>query len=182
MRVIAGTAKGRKLMAPSAMDIRPTTDRMKENLFNVLTAQIPEARFLDVFSGTGAIGIEALSRGAKSAVLVDAASATLIYKNLAITGFTDRAIVLSYDFSVALRKLNKEHMEFDIVFMDPPYKKGYAPRAVKLINESHLLSPQGSLVVELSSDEVLPPISNFYLYKTKRYNTSIFYFLERSSQ
>jgi len=164
------------------MDIRPTTDRMKENLFNVLAARIPEARFLDVFSGTGAIGIEALSRGAESAVLVDAASAALIYKNLAITGFMDRATVINNDFTVAFQKLNKEHMEFDIVFMDPPYNKGYAPRAVKLIYETQLLSPQGLLVVELSSDEVLPPINNLYLYKTKRYNTSVFYFLERSSQ
>ena len=180
MRVIAGCARGRKLIAPDGLNIRPTTDRMKENLFNILAAHIPGARFLDVFSGTGSIGIEALSRGAESAVFVDAASAFLIRQNLSLTGLTERALVLKYDYAAALRKLNEKHMIFDIIFMDPPYNKGFVPQAAKLINELPLLSRQGLLVVETSAtDEILPHINYMSLYKVKRYSTSVFFFFQR---
>jgi len=161
------------------MDIRPTTDRMKENLFNVLATQIPGSRFLDIFSGTGAIGIEALSRGAEFAVFVDNASAVLINKNLTLTGFTDHAIVLEYDYTVALQELNKKHMEFDIVFMDPPYKADYIPQTAELINRLGLLGPQGLLAVELAPNEAPPSINEMSLCKTKKYSTSMFFFFRK---
>ena len=179
MRVIAGSARGRKLIAPDSFKIRPTTDRMKENLFNILAAHISGARFLDIFSGTGAIGIEALSRGAESAVFVDSFSAGLIKNNLKLSGFTARATILKNDYAAALRELNEKHMEFDIIFMDPPYNKGFAGHAAMLISEFRLLDPYGLLAVELSSDEIQPQIYDMSLYKLKRYSTSVFFFYQR---
>jgi len=181
VRVIAGFARGRKLTALKGLDIRPTTDRMKENLFNILAARILGARFLDIFSGTGAIGIEALSRGAESAVFVDAFSAFLIKQNLSLTGLTERAIVLNNDYAAALRKLNEKHMIFDIAFMDPPYNKGFVPQAAALIIELRLLGPQGLLVVESATTEK-PQIYNMSLYKVKRYNTTAFFFYQKESE
>ena len=179
MRVIAGSEKGRKLVAPDGKDIRPTSDRMKEDLFNILAARLSGARFLDLFSGTGAIGIEALSRGADSAVFVDAASVLLIKKNLALTGFTARAMVLKYDYAAALRKLNEKHMEFDLIFLDPPYKQNFIIKAVKLINDLRLLSPKGLLIAESATDDIIPPICNMCLYKVKRYSSSMFFFYQK---
>ena len=179
MRVIAGSAKRMKLITPNGKDIRPTTDRMKEDLFNILAAQLSGARFLDVFSGTGAIGIEALSRGADSAVFIDAVSALLIKENLTHTGFSTRAMVLKYDYAAALRKLNEKHLEFDIIFIDPPYNQGYVGRAIKIINDLHLLDSEGLLIAESATDETFPPICNLSLYKVKRYSTSMFFFYEK---
>lgn len=160
------------------MHIRPTTDRMKENLFNILAGRIYGARFLDIFSGTGAIGIEALSRGAASAVFVDASSAFLINKNLALTGFTERAAVVKLDFASALKNLNEKHMEFDIVFMDPPYDRGYVPQAANLVSDLRLLNPHGLLAAEMAPGEVAPQINDMSLYKVKRYSTSVFFFYQ----
>ena len=180
MRVIAGSAGGRKLITPNGMKIRPTTDRMKENLFNILAARISGSRFLDVFCGTGAIGIEALSRGADSAVFVDI-SIGLLTKNLMLTGFIERSTVLKHDYVTAIQKLSEKHLEFDIVFMDPPYNKGFVPQAAEMICNMGLLSPKAILAAELAPDEDLPLILNLDLYKVKRYNTSVFYFFRRES-
>ena len=177
MRVIAGSAGGRKLISPDGMHIRPTTDRMKENLFNILAARLSGARFLDVFCGTGAIGIEALSRGAQSAVFVDT-NVSLLIRNLALTGFTEKAAVLKGDYPAAIRKLSEKHQEFDIIFMDPPYYKGLIPPAAKLISDMGLLDPQGLLAAESAPDEYMPPIDDLSLYKIKRYSTSVFFFYQ----
>ena len=181
MRVIAGSARGRKLITPDGMDIRPTTDRMRENLFNILAARIPGARFLDVFSGTGAIGIEALSRGSQSAAFVDT-DGTLLIKNLKLTGFTEKAIILKNDYVSAIRQLSEKHLEFDIVFLDPPYHRGLVPLAAGLISDMGLLSPEGLLAAELAPDEALPPIRNLTIYKVNRYSTCVFFFLQKENE
>ena len=178
MRVIAGYAGGRKLIAPTGMDIRPTTDRMKENLFNILAAGIYGARFLDVFSGTGAIGIEALSRGAESAVFIDT-DTMLLNKNLILTGLSEKATVLKRDYTSAIRLLTEKRLAFDIVFMDPPYRKGLIAPAAGLISSGNLLSSRGVLAVELPPDEDPPQISDLYLYKAKRYSTCVFFFYQK---
>jgi len=177
VRVIAGSARGRKLAAPKGMGIRPTTDRMKENLFNILAPHIPGVRFLDIFCGTGAIGIEALSRGAQSAVFVDVNS-TILIKNLVLTGFIEKATVLKNDYSTAMHKLYEKHLEFDIIYMDPPYYKGLIPQAAGLIRDMGLLSPDGILAAESAPDEDLPPLNDLCLYKVKRYSTSVFFFYQ----
>ena len=178
MRVIAGSARGRRLIAPDGVNIRPTSDRMKEDLFNILAAHISGARFLDIFCGSGAIGIEALSRGAQSAVFVDVNS-TLLMKNLTLTGFTEKATVLKNDYTSAIRELNEKHQEFDIIFMDPPYDKGFLAPAAKLISDTGLLAPTGILAAESAPDGTLPVIKDLSLYKVKRYSASVFFFFKR---
>jgi len=160
------------------MGVRPTAGRMKEDLFNILAARVPGARFLDVFSGSGAIGIEALSRGAQSAVFVDKDCA-LLDKNLALTGFTAQATVIKDDFTAAMSKMSEKHLEFDLIFMDPPYYKGLVPPAAQLISRLGLLGPGGVLAAELASDEAQPLIDDLSLYKVKRYSSSVFFFYQR---
>jgi len=176
VRVIAGSARGRKLTAPGGMNIRPTADRMKEDLFNILAGYIPGARFLDLFSGSGAIGVEALSRGAESAVFVDKDCA-LLTKNLALAGFADKAEVIKGDFAAAIAKMSGER--FDVIFMDPPYYKGLVPRAIGLIADYGLLAAGGALAAEMASDEEPPAANDLFIYKVKRYAASAFYFFRR---
>ncbi|MDR1913205.1 MAG: 16S rRNA (guanine(966)-N(2))-methyltransferase RsmD [Clostridiales bacterium] len=175
MRVIAGSVKGRKLISPDSDAIRPTADRAKENLFNILS-DINGTKFLDLFSGTGAIGIEALSRGASRAVFADVLSADLIKKNLKLTRFENLAKVISADYITALRRLKNE--QFDIIFMDPPYNCGLVPLAAKIILEYDLLKQSGLMVAEVSSKEYIC-IPGFKLYNTRKYGAAAFLFLER---
>ena len=119
MRVITGTARGRRLKELEGMETRPTTDRVKEGMFNVLQFDIEGRRVLDLFAGTGQLGIECLSRGAKSAVFVDrrADAVKLIRENLKVTELTDRARVVSGDSMEYLKQLREQ---FDLIFLDPP--------------------------------------------------------------
>src|SRR5208337_2882031 len=127
MRIIAGTFRSRQLKSLKGLALRPTSDRLRESLFNVLAERIPGCRFLDVFAGTGAVGIEALSRGAAEAVFIEnhSPAATLIQKNLDSLGIRGRARILKLDGLRGLQRLAAEHTfasaPFDIVFLDPPY-------------------------------------------------------------
>ena len=124
MRVIAGSRRSLPLKTPAGLDVRPTTDRIKETLFNMLAPEIPGCRFLDLFSGSGGIGIEALSRGASFAAFVekDKTALACIKANLECTHFTDRAEVFPYDVFDALRRMQTLYSEpFSVIFMDPPY-------------------------------------------------------------
>ena len=122
MRVIAGSARRLLLKTIEGMDTRPTTDRIKETLFNMLNTQIPGCTFLDLFSGSGAIGIEALSRGAKQAFFVESnpEAVSCIRENLSRTHLEEGALVLSCDVIPGLKKLEGRNPRFDIIFMDPP--------------------------------------------------------------
>ena len=124
MRVIAGTARSLPLKTPEGLDIRPTTDRIKETLFNMLQWDIPGGVFVDLFSGSGGIGIEALSRGARKAYFVDNAqkAVSCIQENLRFTKLEDRAVVLRQDACSALGSIRENAV--DIIFMDPPYENG----------------------------------------------------------
>lgn len=123
MRVIAGTARRLPLVTPKGMETRPTTDRIKETLFNILQNDLPGCHFLDLFAGSGAIGIEALSRGAAKAVFVDNSKEALscIRQNLEKTHLADRAIVIGQDCAGAILQLMQKNA-FDIIFMDPPHQ------------------------------------------------------------
>lgn len=153
MRVIAGVARGRPLKAPKGRGTRPTSDRVREALFNVLAARVPGARVLDGFAGTGALGIEALSRGARAAVFVEQnpAVAGLIRENLRSTGLGESAGVVVQDVS---RTASLEPLgPFDLVFLDPPYDKGWAARLLQAFSRSALLAPEGLLILEHSRRE-----------------------------
>lgn len=169
MRVISGTARGRRLRELEGMETRPTTDRVKEGMFNVLQFDLEGRRVLDLFAGTGQLGIECLSRGAREAVFVDrrADAVRLIRENLKVTGLADRAKVVSGD-SVAYLKALKE--QFDIILLDPPYAAGLLEGTISHITRFDILSPHGIIVaehpVELGMPAVQPP---YRLHRTYRY-------------
>jgi len=167
MRIISGTARGRKLKEPVGYKIRPTSDRNKESVFNIIQFDIEGRRVLDLFAGSGQYGIEALSRGARSAVFVDSASESvkLVKENLKICGFSDRAAVYGRD---ALRFLESEE-KYDLIFIDPPYDTELAVRAVQKIVEFDKLNINGIMICEIKVDTptaaVTPPYTLQKEYK-----------------
>lgn len=179
MRVIAGSAKGRKLVTRDSMETRPTTDRLKESLFAMIQFEVPGARFLDLFAGSGGIGIEALSRGAASAVFVEGSpvAAGCVRKNIQTAGFADRAELLRVDVFQAIRLLKERKERFDILFMDPPYEKGYEQRVLDALMQNDILSPEGLIVVESSSQTPIVPPERLEVEKIKEYKVTKFTFL-----
>ena len=167
MRVISGSARGLKLISPPGLDTRPTLDRVKEALFSMLTPVIRGAAVLDLFAGSGALGIEALSRGSESAVFVDnsrEAEAT-VRKNLDNSRFADRARFVSGD---ALKFLSSCNDNFDVIFMDPPYGGGLYEKVLILIAERGLLSPDGVISVEWDEDIGEPCFPDCYVRSRDR--------------
>jgi 16S rRNA (guanine966-N2)-methyltransferase len=161
MRVIAGEARGRTLVAPKSMRVRPTADRVKEALFSMLVSRLgefSEMRVLDIFAGTGNLGIEALSRGAVYAVFVDShrESAEVIKKNLESTRLSARGKVLVQDAAAALKWLARGEAPFHLVFLDPPYHEGHTQRVLELLADSPLIDAGTTVVAEFSSKEEIP--------------------------
>ncbi len=179
MRVISGTARSLLLNTVSGLSTRPTSDKLKEALFSMLAPDLEESDFLDLFSGSGAIGIEALSRGAASAVFVDNSfeCAKVIEANLKHTKLIENATVLSCDYKKAIVTLKNKGARFDIIFMDPPYGGSFVNDALSCIADSGLLKPGGFIVCEQSSRDEAPECSAFTVFKEKRYKTSAFIFL-----
>ena len=169
MRVITGTARGKRLRELPGLDTRPTTDRVKEGLFNIIQFDIEGRRVLDLFAGTGQLGIECLSRGAASAVFVDrrADAVKLIRENLKLTELQDRARVVAGDSMEFLRSLRER---FDIVFLDPPYEAGLLEPAVAHLTAFDILNPHGIIVAEHPADRSLPaPAAPYRVRRTYRY-------------
>lgn len=166
MRVIAGTCRGRRLLEPEGRDVRPTTDKVKESLFNIIQFDIEGRRVLDLFAGTGQLGIEALSRGAGECVFVDASrdSLRLVKENLRRCGL--QGTVVQGDALGCLCRGER----FDLIFLDPPYDSGLEARAMELIREFDILSKGGIMVCESRADAALPlPGSAYGAVKTYRY-------------
>ena len=166
MRVITGSARGCRLKELEGLETRPTTDRVKEGLFNIIQFDIEGRKVLDLFAGTGQLGIECLSRGAASAVFVDrrADAVKLIRENLKATSLTDRAKVVSGDSVEFLKSLREK---FDLIFLDPPYEAGLLEPAIAKFD---ILSPHGIIVAEHPAGRVLPALTEPYrLHKTYRY-------------
>ncbi|HBG07278.1 MAG: 16S rRNA (guanine(966)-N(2))-methyltransferase RsmD [Geobacteraceae bacterium GWC2_58_44] len=161
MRVIAGDARGRQLIAPKSLRVRPTADRVKEALFSMLLSRLGEftgMRVLDIFAGTGNLGIEALSRGAGYAVFVDShhESADAIRRNLDITRYSEQAKVVVQDAAAALKWLARGEAPFHLVFLDPPYHEGHTERLLELLSASPLIDEGTTIVAEFSSKEAIP--------------------------
>ena len=137
MRIIAGKARGRKLLSPPTYETRPTLDRVKESMFSMIQWYIPDAVVIDIFAGTGSLGLEAASRGAKECYLVDKSPVTfpVLKKNIENLGFGDFCHALNTDAYSALRSLASRGKVFDLMFIDPPYMKNLIPEAIEIIEE-----------------------------------------------
>ncbi len=181
MRVIAGSAKGRKLESVPGTSTRPITDRVKEALFNILGASIEGARFLDLFAGTGAVGIEALSRGAARAVFCerDRLALRTIGHNLQATGLAERARVVAGDAFRFLKNPGDER--FDFVYIAPPQYKGIWIRALQAVDEGEVLAPGGVAIVQIHPKERQEVrLRRLCLFDERRYGSTLllFYRLE----
>lgn len=161
MRVITGTAKGRPLKTVKGRDIRPTADRVKESLFNVIGPRVVDCEFLDLFAGAGAVGIEALSRGARYCVFVELMTPHLkvVEENLTATGLRDRAELLRRDARAAVSDLAGRGRQFDLIFVDPPYSQGLVPEALAKIAAHGLLKPDGWVVCEHHKKDTVPDLA-----------------------
>lgn len=182
--MIAGTAKRSKLKVPRGIKVRPTSDRVKEALFNILGNLVPDSLFLDLYAGTGSIGIEALSRGAGSAVLVekDIKNIRVIRDNLTITGLGHRARVINLDVTRAMPLLGGEKQSFSIVFMDPPYSKDMETATLEGILKWGLLKAGGVVVVEGSSKANMPGIvNNLVLIRQEKYGDTTLYIYKENA-
>ncbi len=185
MRIITGSARGCRLKTPKGAEVtRPTADRVKESLFNILGTMVQDRKVLDIFAGTGNLGIEALSRGAQSAVFVDKATAKLIAENLQLTRLADKAVVRGGDVFAELARQEAAAAAFSLIFCDPPYHKELWQRALCQIDRSTgLMAENGILVVEHGADEnELPVLENLMLVHNRRYGhtTQISFFQWRS--
>lgn len=183
MRVIAGTARSMPLKTVKGLDTRPTTDKTKETLFNILQTDVPGSRFLDLFSGSGAIAIEALSRGADHAVLVEQnpKAAECIKENLVFTKVADRAEVQKCDVLTALNRMEGQK-PFDIIFMDPPYDQELEHQVLTYLAHSTLADEYTVIVVEASIGTDFSYLEDlgFHAYKYKKYKTNQHVFLQRA--
>ncbi len=135
MRIIAGACRGRRLHSPKGDRIRPTIDRVREAVFNIISVRVPDAKVLDLFAGTGAMGLEALSRGAQFCLFVDksAEAVHLIRENVQMCAAQDSSRIIHGPADSAVRRLNSENELFDLIFMDPPYGKGYIEETLKIV-------------------------------------------------
>lgn len=184
MRIITGRARGARLKAPKGMAVtRPTSDRVKEALYSILGTMVQDRTVLDVFAGTGSLGLEALSRGAAHAVFLDAATADVLRENITHCHFEQEAEVVSGDAFASLARLARQGRTFDLVFCDPPYHKGLWERALAFFDASPLLAENAILVVEHGGDEdAVPELDALVRVDHRRYGkTTQLSFFQRKS-
>ena len=181
MRVIAGSARRLLLVAPDGLETRPTQDKIKETLFNILQMQVPGSVFLDICAGSGGIGIEAISRGAKRAYFIEngRAAVSCIQQNIHKTGFEDRAVILRQDAVSALRHIHEK--EVDLVYLDPPYQSDLARRVLTALDGKPYITPDTCIVVEtnLQSDFSFLEGTGLEIYREKDYRSSRHLFIRR---
>ncbi len=178
MRVIAGSAKGRKLFSVPGDTTRPVTDRVKGSLFNMLGADIEDAVFLDLFAGTGSVGIEALSRGAREVVFIDVARRAVetLRRNLELTGFSDRARVIHEDSFRFLKHAPADY-EFDYIYVAPPQYQGLWAKALQALNERPMLAKDGLIIVQIHPKEFHElSTPRLRLVRERHYGSTALYF------
>lgn len=180
MRVTSGQAKGILIKAPKGMRTRPTSDKLRGALFDTLRESVVRARALDLFAGSGALGIEALSRGAEHVVFVesDPNAVRTIGDNLAKTRLSEKGEIIRADFRLAVRKLQKRGEKFDLVFIDPPYQGGLLEDVAGVLTKHCITSPEAIIVIEhFKKTEPPPSISGIPLARTRNYGqTALSYF------
>lgn len=183
MRVIAGSARRLPLKTIDGQDTRPTTDRIKETLFNMLQYELADCRFLDLFSGSGGIGIEALSRGAKQAVFIEQnpKASACIRENLVFTHLEDRGVVMACDVLSGLKRLEGKDEVFDLVFMDPPYNQELERMVLEYLAHSGLIGEDTLVIAETSKETKIDYLEDlgYILEKVKGYKTNQHLFIRK---
>ena len=175
MRIITGTARATKLITPEGLQTRPTSERAKMGIFNILQFEIKEKRVLDLFAGSGQMALEALSRGATNAILVDCDEDAIrcIEANIRKTHMEDKAKLISGDFKTVLRSIAGKQ-SFDLVFLDPPYKTNYLESALILLLKHQLLAPGATIVCETAPSADIKPPHSLSIARVARYGTNTF--------
>ncbi|MEA4825696.1 MAG: 16S rRNA (guanine(966)-N(2))-methyltransferase RsmD [Clostridium sp.] len=183
MRIIAGIAKGRNILPPDGMQTRPTLDRVKESIFNIIQNRVPDSVAVDVFAGTGSLGLEAVSRGAKECYLVDKHPSTFknLKQNVQNLKFEDKCICLNMDSYSALKDLGRKKKVFDLIFIDPPYAKEMIPPAVEIVTEESLLDKSGLIVTKIdSSEDIYEGNDQIILIDHRKYgNTTVCFYMHK---
>lgn len=182
MRVIAGKARRIQLKTPKGLNTRPTSDRIKETLFNIINSYLNDIRFLDLFSGSGAIGIEALSRGAKHATFVDKDrnSVNCIKENLITTKLMDAAEIINSDVIKAISLLESKDYIYNLVFVDPPYNMNIEKEILIVLENSNIINSDSIIIIESSIETEFDYINNmrFQIFKIKEYGSCKHTFIE----
>src|SRR5665647_581602 len=180
MRIIAGNARGRKLLSPVGMGTRPTLDRIKEAIFNIIQNKLVGAVVVDMFSGTGSLGLEAVSRGASKCYLIDMGDTTfeMLQKNVDNLKFSDKCECLKGDTYKYMQQFANEKVVFDLIFIDPPYAKDMIPPAIEIISANSLLSKDGLIVCKIdSAEEIYTGNSIIHLSSSRKYgNTTVLFY------
>lgn len=187
MRIIAGKHKGTKLYTLEGLHTRPTLDRIKEPLFSILQFDLPDAVVLDLFAGSGALGLEAISRGAKQAILCDNSKQAIhiIEKNVEKLKEKSKTQILDQDYLENLNFCKKQKLKFDIVFLDPPYQTDFAEKTVEKIAEYELLQQQGIVVIETDRKKEfichINELNMFEIYDERKYGRVELFFLKQKT-
>ncbi len=174
MRIISGKSRGLKLLAPAGLDTRPTTDRVKESMFNLIMPFTPTENVLDLFAGSGALGIEALSRGSLRCTFVEAdrMALSVLKKNIELSRNEASSEIIQSDSFLYLERTSSK---FDLIFLDPPYNKGFLTKAIDSICKKNLLSENGIIVAESEAGGETPPDGSFDILKSAKYGkTTVF--------
>lgn len=184
MRVISGKARGKKLISLDGDNTRPTLDRVKEALFSIIQFKVKDAVVLDLFAGTGALGIEALSRGAKEAVFCDKVpdAIKVIKQNVINTNNLDKANIINKEYQEVLENLSKQNKKFDIVFLDPPYKTNLAIESLQKIIMSDLLTEDGSIIIEtddINKEREILKIEKAEIFDKRKYGSVWLIFIRK---
>ena len=157
MRIISGSARGTKLFTLEGIETRPTLDRIKESLFSIVQNKLIDAEILDLFAGSGALGLECLSRGAKFCIFSDSSKKAIgiINQNIEKTKMTDKSLVIQANFENVLKKVATQGKKFDLIFLDPPYESNLIDKSIKIILELNLLKNEGIIIAETDQLELL---------------------------
>lgn len=177
MRIISGRARGRKLLSPPTYDTRPTLDRIKEAMFNILQFKLIDANVLDMFAGSGSLGLEAVSRGASKCYLIDKGPLTfpVLKENVENLKFQDECTCLNMDAYAALKMLKTKGEIFDVIFVDPPYRKEMIPEAMQEIQDYGLLKKDGIIMTKIDTiEDIFEGTSEIVLTQSRKYgNTTV---------
>jgi 16S rRNA (guanine966-N2)-methyltransferase len=182
MRIISGACRGRKLSPLKGLDIRPTSDRIRETIFNILGPRVNHAQVLDLFAGTGALGLEAVSRGADHAVFVDVSETAchVIRQNIDRCRLMEQTTLIRQDLFAPWTDPAMASRCFDLIFLDPPYGRDYAVKVLEQRHLSALLSENGVIVAEHAAKETLPPsLNGLDIFREKKYSRTTVSFLTR---